>query len=262
MFEYDTNHVYYCDLIHNLEDQCICFEDKLDSLKKSEFDENRDNDVRLSFYYLSIQLIEAAIHLMILNNHASKDSDTITSLYAEYGLRDRSLNSDKQVLPFEKIRVNNSQFITNQYFISIFSLFEHCLRIILKECAENLNPRDLSSIKKMVEYILKEYSDQNEYIKNFDSSIFYAMNDMRNAVHNNGLYFPQKKNSENENKIFHDSEAGVVFFRYKHVIHGTDPWKMNIFMIYELFRLFNAIIEVQVIKSNTYIEDPSAEPGI
>lgn len=262
MFEFDTNYVYYRDLVCQLEKQCISFENKLDQLKSSEFDASRDDDVRLSFYYLAIQNIEAAIHLLILSNFVSKEKKALTSLYVEYGLRDRSLNNRNQVLPFERIRYNNSQFIANQYFISIYSLFEHCIRFILKECIKDFKQSDLISIKKMVEYVLETFHDQNEYIKKFDIDIFYAMNSMRNAVHSNGLYMPPTKDPQNENKVFRNSEAGIIVFNYNNVIQGKDVWKKNIFMISELLKLFNAIIEIPKIKSNHYIEDPSAATAI
>lgn len=260
MFEYDVNYVYYRDVVYQLEKQCIAFEDKLDQLKRSEFDASRDDDIRLSFYYLAIQNIEAAIHLLILSNYASKEKKTLASLYVEYRLRDRSLNNRKQVLPFERIRLNNSQFIANQYFISIYSLFEHCIRFILKECVRDFKQSDLLSIKKMVKYLLETFCDQNEHIKRFDIDIFYAMNSMRNAVHSNGLYLPPTKDPKNENKVFRNSEAGIIVFNYNDIIQGKDVWKKYIFMIYELLKLFNAIMEIAIIKSNRYIEDPSAGP--
>lgn len=89
----------YGKLIQQLEALLTKFENKLYALKQSDQFKN-PNDVRLSYYYYSIQHIDACIHLLMYNTSLSRDNNELSYFYEKYRIRDRNDYCEQSVIAF------------------------------------------------------------------------------------------------------------------------------------------------------------------
>ena len=134
------------------------------------------------------------------------------------------------------------RFLRFYYFINIFSSFENCLRVIMRNELHDeyyKNPDIVNFIKNH----LKE-TDKNNVLQ-FSKTI-------RNCIHNNGFYFPDKKTKENI----------VIFYRHKEYqfklgepIYFLD-WEMVFSITEDIIMFFNQILKSEYIPKNQIIKDP------
>jgi hypothetical protein len=247
----------YEELIKQLESTLTKFENKLYTLKQSDQFKN-PNDVRLSYYYYSIQHIDACIHLLMYNTSLSLDKNKLSSFYEKYKIRDRNDYFEKSVIAFIQNRQNILQYITNQYSFSIFSTFEYAIRCILREKFEDDYYKMSGDIVGLLIYVMKKSDIYGIFVKEHKEK-FIHLNLIRNAVHNNGVYLPDKKEQRNKNKVFEFIKGSPVYFNYGEPIKGAEAWEIHLLMTEELFFLFNEILKISEISDFDYIRDPGIQ---
>lgn len=145
-------------IIEQLNNLYLDFEGKTMNIKSR----YRPKDVRLSYYYLSYQNIDATVNLLILNEENSKNEQNMMRLYRSYSISKRF---DNLTIPLElrlsQASKNIEQFIANQYSLSIFCIFEHCFRTIIRHIDlteyKNLEKRFMDMFKHFV----KEFKNQS-----------------------------------------------------------------------------------------------------
>ncbi len=225
---------------------------KCDSIKS----QYRENDVRLSFYYLSYQNIDAAIHLLIFNRK-NLNEEELRQDYRVNNLKNRFAN-----LPFPpELRIrqmsnNFEQFIANQYSLSIFFLFEHSFRTIVRQIYPSDYTKMETSFIKMFEFFVNKFRNDSIYFAQLSSSFLDFFNAVRNSIHTNGLFLPYGKNIGYK-RTLEDLNGTQIEFEYGKVIPYNGVWNSHIQMTEKFFSIYNELIEIQKIKSEPFIEDPS-----
>jgi hypothetical protein len=239
--------------IEQLNNLYLDFENKTINLKSR----YRSKDARLAYYYLSYQNIDATINLLILNEENIKYDQRMTPLYNSFGIGRRF---DNLTIPLElrlsQTRKNIEQFIANQYSLSIFCIFEHSFRTIIREIYpseyKNLENRFIN----MFEHFVKEFRNQSPYFSTLKPSFFVFLNAVRNTIHTNGIYLPYGKNV-GYTRILPDLNGTPILFEYGKVIPYNGVWESHVQMGQLFFSIFNELIEIPSIQSRSYVEDPS-----
>lgn len=245
----------YEKLVQQLEALLTKFENKLHILKLSDQFKN-PNDLRLSYYYYSIQHIDACIHLLMYNTSLSLDKNELGYFYEKYKIRDRNNYYERSVIAFIQNRQNILQYISNQYSFSIFSTFEYTIRCIIRERFEDDYFKMSGDIVSLLNYLMKKSDNYATFLKEHKEK-FVHLNLIRNAVHNNGVYLPDKLEQRNKNKVFEFIQGNPVYFNYGEPIKGAEAWETHLLMTEELFFLFNEILKISEIRDFDHIRDPS-----
>jgi hypothetical protein len=242
----------YPNVIKDLEDLCIQFENKLDIIEGS--NRFRNDDVRLSFYYLTIQTIDAAIHLLIFNSKLEEDTaeNDLKRSYMQFDIRVRSNKVGRRALPFEKICENHSQFIANSYLFSIYSTFEFCIRCVAKTINEEEYMRRKNFIS-LLDYVMS-YSGNFTNFKKLHQENFIHYNKLRNVIHNNGVFFPTNLKYKESQESFTFPSGDTLIFKYGWPILGGNLWKLYVSMTREMLYVFDDVINTPCLD---YVSDPS-----
>jgi hypothetical protein len=215
-----------------------------------------ENDVRLSYYYLSYQNIDAALHLLIFNREKLKE-EQLRQIYRANNIKNRF--DGLQFPPELRIRqmsTNFEQFVANQYSLSIFCLFEHCFRIMIRQIYPAEYRRMEKGFMDMFKFFVNKFRSNSVYFSQLNSSFFDFFNAVRNSIHTNGIFLPHGKNIGYK-KIYHDLSGNQITFEYGKIIPYNGVWNSHIQMTEKFFLIYNELIEIQEIKSEPFIKDPS-----
>jgi hypothetical protein len=134
------------------------------------------------------------------------------------------------------------RFLRFHYFIDVFSSFENCIRILMRKTEnENYykNPDFVSFIK------FKTETDDNTNVLQFSKLI-------RNCIHNNGFYFPDKKKNEFLEINYRENTFN---FRIGEPIQFL-TWEMLFLIVEDIIKLLINIFSSAKISSVEYFRDP------
>jgi hypothetical protein len=238
-------------VIKELEALYFEFKNKFDRITES--NRYHKDDVRLAYYILSFQDIDSAIHLLMFNTKLFSDQKSITPFYSEFGTKNRFERLANQELINR--RLNNYQFIANQYSISIFSKFEYCVRLVIRGYKKKDYIKYGQSITKLFYYCVCEFRNQSKFFKQLDPEIFEYITTIRNTIHNNGVYMPLTKNEID--KTVYDLDDKPFTFQYGKLLVIDDPWTVHFKMTKKLLSIFDELIKVPEIDLIEYIYDLS-----
>lgn len=110
-------------------------------------------------------------------------------------------------------------------------------------------------IVSLLNYVMKKSDIYDIFVKEHKEK-FIHLNLIRNAVHNNGVYLPDKLEQRNKNKVFEFIKGNPVYFNYGEPITGAEAWETHLLMTEELFFLFNEVLKISEIRDFDYIRDP------
>jgi hypothetical protein len=216
----------------------------------------QSNDIRLSYYYLTYQNIDATTHLLISSEENLENETRVSRNYSKYGVRNRLDDFQNPEPKLIQIRNNLEQFIANQFSMSVFSLFEHSFRIIIKHCYPNDYSKMENAFMDMFKHFVREFGKYSQYFLHLDSSFFDFFNTVRNSIHTNGLFLPRNKNL-GYSKIYQDLDGNTILCEYGKIIPYQGVWNSHIRMTEKFFSIFNEMLDVPRIRREHFIEDPS-----
>lgn len=248
---------YYITIIQQLEELINVHQDKLFELHEDKVFHD-ENDVRLSYYHYSIQHIDATIHLLMYNTSLSLDINQLIPYYNGYKIKNRFNNHEKKIIPFSSNRQNMYQFIANHYSFSIYSNFEYIIRCISMKIYEHFYHNCSNKVIDLVTKIMSKSIDEDDFNKNTRYRLI-NYNRIRNAVHNNGVFYPTDVNQKDKKISFEFVKGDPVYFIYGKPISGSNPWTTHLKMTEDLFSLYDQIISIPNIRSYPYIPDPSIQ---
>ncbi|MGD9533821.1 MAG: hypothetical protein AB7V56_08645 [Candidatus Nitrosocosmicus sp.] len=251
----------YSRVIQGLQSKYSLFVDKLDELKSTEkYKSNKSNeDARLSFYLLTINYLDAAIHLLSFNTLHATRIEELPRYYSHFNIKIPRSKIFDRMIPFRSIRVNNCQFIANQFSISVYSAFESSLRNIMRAVNCWFFVDNESNIICLLDRLMSESKNHKKYLEDY-RGYFIAFNKIRNSIHNNGVHWIYSKNQKNEknSKLFVEILEGEhTVFELGQLIKGGDPWEVHTKMTEILLKIHNDMIEIPRVEKPLFIYDPS-----
>lgn len=243
------------DIINELDKLRISFRYKCIELKNKL--SYQDKDVRLSYYYLSYQNIDSAIDLLMFSDEALESPDKLSSFYKTYDIESKLDNPDFDPnADYIQTRNNLLQFIANQYSFSIFSLFEHSFRTIIRHSYPSDYAKMEDSFFNMFSFFVKQFKNNSQYFANLDPPFIGFFNAIRNSIHNNGLFLPNNKKN-GYTKTLKDLDGNQIIFEYGKLIPSQKVWRSHIQMTEKFSTIYSELIEIHKIKKEPFIEDPS-----
>jgi hypothetical protein len=250
----------YIQIINQLEEMINLYQDKYFDLRETGL--FNWNDVRLSFYQYTIQHIDALIHLLMYNTWISSNINFLmNNFYLKYNVRNRFNEHLKKVIPFYRNRENINQFIANQYSFSVYSTFEFVIRCISMKIYEQSYIHCSRKLIDLVTRIMKKSKNYEMYREDTKSRL-ENYNRIRNAVHNNGVFYPTDLTQKDKKFAFEFSRGEIVYFEYGKPISSSFAWKIHLKMTEDLFYLYDQILSVPEIRNYPFIADPSDEKVI
>jgi hypothetical protein len=204
----------------------------------------KQNDARVAFFKHMNNILDSSILSLIL---AFKYLGRLNldAIHREYGLSPRPYGYDAEVTYFDQITMNS-------YFLFIFNVFEHAVRLVCKDYNNPLFQQQGGRLNALCKGITKDLRLKKR--DKFIDLITY----LRNSFHNNGLFVPGGKLP---NKKINWNNT-IYYFNNNQPIYESkrDIWLSFVPISKEIIIFFNEIINSYEVKKFRYFRDPT-EPS-
>lgn len=211
------------------------------------------NDIRYSYYRLSSGIVDSTILLIMLCDRGFKTEGYLESTYNSYSLNNRiKLYTGHSKTSKQILWDNMKSFVGTSYFHGIYHTFEHSFGTIGKFYNSDLYEKT-RGMKNLFPKFLEIYKKNTDQLENVDPRTFEYIRNIRNSVHNNGVFIPDKTNIIEPLNF----DKGKVKFSPYQTITVDDMWEVNLKMSLWCFNVITGIITVPEIKAEPSILDPS-----
>jgi hypothetical protein len=189
----------------------------------------------------------------MLCDRGFKTAGYLESTYNSYTPNNRiELYAGYSKTPEQILWDNMKSFVGNSYFHGIYHTFEHSFRTISKFYDPKLYEK-YPGMKSLVPKFMDVYMKNTDQLENLDPRTFEYIRNIRNSVHNNGVFIPDKTNIIEPLNF----EKQKVTFTPHQTITVEDVWEENLKMSIWCNYVITGIITVSTIKNQKSILDPS-----
>ncbi|MFZ0510617.1 MAG: hypothetical protein WAM14_03340 [Candidatus Nitrosopolaris sp.] len=213
-----------------------------------------EKDARITIYTYCIDAIDSALLYLIFRNYELPTDTWWDSLPKKFEGSGISKHPIPKPSSLELLKKEVDHYWTYSFFILLFSSLESSARIIVRATHPGKFNDGRSNMKDILKCLLATNFSNYE-------CLLELLRLGRNTMHNNGVYFPEKKMEEDDPPVVVQYKGTDYKFIDGQVVQYGDLPKLLFFDIApEMLSMINDIVHSQDVLRHPNIRDPGAYP--